>query len=504
MGGDLVARLVAACNDVLGRLPDGTTRRKVEAVRSRLTEPLRVAVGGRVKAGKSTLVNALLGQRIAATDVGECTKVVAWYRYDVQDRIEVTSRDGVAQMVVPRFDGRLPDDLGMPFDEVDHLTVWMSARERLRDLTLIDTPGLYSVNAQYSDQTSRALGMRDDLDPGSRHAVGQADALIYLMPHPGEHDRDFLEAFQRLYPDGQISAANVVGVLSKIDMLGSGRGDPWPQARKVAANYERKMRSTVACIVPVAGLLAETGAGSAFTERDMRDLRALAELDGREREVVLESTDSFLTSPCVPLELDRRRDVLSYLGLHGLRVALDLVDQGHRGAGAMLDRLRRLSGIDELQKLVDETFAARADTLKADRALAALDDVCFAAPEPEEQRALRGLRSELERIRLVPAMHAVREIALLRTIDARAVVLPADLEAEAIRVAKSLTPASKVGLDVDAGMDAVGAVALERATAWRRYENHVDTSAKQARAAAVIRESYEQIYFAVDAFETPP
>src|SRR5690606_31682359 len=46
----------------------------------RLDEPLRVAVAGRIKAGKSTLLNALIGEQLAPTDAGECTRIVTWYR----------------------------------------------------------------------------------------------------------------------------------------------------------------------------------------------------------------------------------------------------------------------------------------------------------------------------------------------------------------------------------------------------------------------------------------
>ena len=46
----------------------------------RMDEPLRVAIAGKVKAGKSTLLNALVGEEIAPTDASECTKVITWYR----------------------------------------------------------------------------------------------------------------------------------------------------------------------------------------------------------------------------------------------------------------------------------------------------------------------------------------------------------------------------------------------------------------------------------------
>ena len=52
----------------------------VRVAQRRLDEPLRVAIAGRVKAGKSTLLNALVGERLAATDAGECTRIVTWYR----------------------------------------------------------------------------------------------------------------------------------------------------------------------------------------------------------------------------------------------------------------------------------------------------------------------------------------------------------------------------------------------------------------------------------------
>ena len=41
---------------------------ELAAIGERLDGPLRVAIAGRVKAGKSTLLNALVGERLAPTD----------------------------------------------------------------------------------------------------------------------------------------------------------------------------------------------------------------------------------------------------------------------------------------------------------------------------------------------------------------------------------------------------------------------------------------------------
>ena len=51
---------------------DDQVRSRLAEARNRLHGPLRLAIAGKVKAGKSTLLNALLGEEIAPTDAGEC------------------------------------------------------------------------------------------------------------------------------------------------------------------------------------------------------------------------------------------------------------------------------------------------------------------------------------------------------------------------------------------------------------------------------------------------
>ena len=79
--GDLATEVRRIGADAL-RVARGTTRggRRSRRACAGSTSRLRVAIAGRVKAGKSTLLNALVGERLAATDAGECTRIVTWYR----------------------------------------------------------------------------------------------------------------------------------------------------------------------------------------------------------------------------------------------------------------------------------------------------------------------------------------------------------------------------------------------------------------------------------------
>src|ERR1700760_3609015 len=53
---------------------------ELERIGQRLNQPIRIALAGTLKAGKSTLVNALVGEDIAPTDAPEATRIAPWFR----------------------------------------------------------------------------------------------------------------------------------------------------------------------------------------------------------------------------------------------------------------------------------------------------------------------------------------------------------------------------------------------------------------------------------------
>ena len=161
--------------DALSELtPKGGLMTEVEDIRARLTEPLRIAVAGRLKSGKSTLVNALLGQRIAPTDVGECTKIVTWFRYGAPERVELQLRDGTSRELQLDSDGMLPRDPGVPLKQIAGMQAWLT-NDILKSFTLIDTPGLASVDDESAAATRKLLAAE------SKDAAGAADALLFVL-----------------------------------------------------------------------------------------------------------------------------------------------------------------------------------------------------------------------------------------------------------------------------------------------------------------------------------
>ena len=72
------------------------SRRRLTEARAPLHGPLRLAIAGKVKAGKSTLLNAMLGEELAPTDAGECTKIVTWYEQGRSPRCRIHPMDAPA------------------------------------------------------------------------------------------------------------------------------------------------------------------------------------------------------------------------------------------------------------------------------------------------------------------------------------------------------------------------------------------------------------------------
>ncbi len=494
MSRDVTRALVAVIDEALAQLPVSPTRDAVLEVRARLLSPLRVAVAGSVSSGKSTLVNALLGQRIAPVDAGECTRLVTWFRYDHHQRIEVQRRDGSVTTVPFAPGNQLPSDLGVPVDEVARLIVHLS-NERLRDLTIIDTPGLNTVTDENQRATADALGLGDATarEAGdSRVAMSDADALLFLTPHVRESDLEVLEQFRALFAASGLSAANAVGILSKVDRLAPD-GDPWPVARRLSEAAKERLANVVADVVPVMGLLAETGTTDAFTEDDAFALEELAKLDELDLEDALISPQDLFDAEVPEVDRDRRRRLLSMLDLHGIAVGVELVQDGAKGAGAILRGLRQRSGVEPLSDIVEHEFTRRASALKARGGLADLRRI-LAQAQGEEAVVAVAMAGPLERVELDPALHDLRILDALRAVEEGSARVPEDLVESLKLLALEETPARQLGLDDAADPGEVAAAASRAVAAWARYSNDVRRTPDERRLGEDVREWYELVW----------
>jgi hypothetical protein len=445
---------------------------------TRLDGPLRIAVAGKVKAGKSTLLNALVGEQIAPSDAGECTRVVTWYRAGHQPRIAMFPRNGApVPLPVDRRDGALVIDLhGARVEDVDHLEVdWPTSS--LRVATLIDTPGIASMSTEVGRRTLRFLNPDDERPT-------EADAVVYLMRHLHVADAEFLEAF-RDQGVAQAASVNTVAVISRADEIGGGRVDAMVSARQVARRYrtEPALRGLCQDVVAVAGLLAETS-------RTLHQVEyaALAELAVQPREALdasLLTAERFLNPPddASPSREVRRR-LLARFGIFGLRLGTALVRQGVDSPAALAAELLDRSGLHDLQRVLDVQFVGRRDLLKARSALLALLTVLDDVP------AADGARLAVDVERILTNAHEFVELRLLGALRSGAVTLPDALvdDARLLLGEDGAGVAARLGQPAGAPAPVLRAAALDALARWQqRAENPMLSRAAADASRTVVR-----------------
>lgn len=486
------AQMRDLCDEALVGLVPGPGRDMVEQVRAKLAVPLTVTVAGGVSSGKSTLVNALLGQRVAAVDAGECTRVVTEFRYGAHERGEIMGTDGTVTPIA-LDSGRLPEHLGVAEDKISSVVVHLS-NALLQNMAVVDTPGLNTVTEANEVTTASFLGVAGREGAQTADAVGRADALVFLLPVLRQTDADVLRGFAKLFGGSSLSAASAVAVLSKIDRL-QRTTDPVVAAAPIASRMAAELRGVVSTVVPVVGLLAETARAGVFTEADARALVRVAAVDDEmDREDMLLSAEDFLRFDGLDLDVPVRRRLLSLLDLHGLDVAITAVDAGAVTASALLKVFAERSGFEALRTAVVDRFAGQAEVFKAHAALSDLRRASYLRTDPDNARALRAMRSPLERIELDPSMHRLRLLEVAHAVSAGELTLPESLLDDVLTLTSSGEPLSGVAAAAGTGRE----VAAAGASRWATWGNDPRRSPLEARLARIVKDAFESSWAELD------
>lgn len=442
---------------------------------ARLTTPLRIAVTGGWRSGRSTLINALLGEEVAPVQVPDGSAILTWYEDGPEPGAVAYAAGGVTgDLAVTRSVGGIRVDLGgwRP-GRIDDVVVRWPTRA-LRHATLLDTPPLPDGGGEDDGLTERILR--------------EADVLLCLTRDGREGDLRVLRAGQRGMVGRATVGVNAVAVLSRADELGGGRVDALLTARLLARRQARDPRVAALClgVVPLAGLVAL--AGRTLSEPEYAALAVLATTPRPVLEDCLLSTDRFVGADGrVPLDGATRRALLDRLGICGVRLATSLVRTGCDTRAGLAAELVRRSGLAELREAVARYFTDRREALQARTALIGLEQVLRAEPRP----AGRHLLARLEQ--LLAGAHDFRELRLLAGLQEGRVRWDSEWTADARPLigANGTSLAARLGADPDTGADELWERASDALGRWQAQAEDPSQDLTQRRAAHIVVRSCE-------------
>lgn len=360
------------------RLP-GTLAEAMERLAGQVHEPCILAVVGRMKAGKSTFINALLGEDVAKVGVTETTATINHFRYG-------TPTDPLRPIRCYWQGGRC-EDVGRDFLDslqgndieslhraagINHLEYHLS-NAFLRDVTLVDTPGTAAVVDEHQNRTADFLSLQKQLRERNNQETerigGKADAVIYLVgPVARANDQAFLAEFSQA-TGGRTRALNAIGVMAKIDL----QPEILDRKNDLAKKIGEQLKSSLNTVVPVSAGIHQSlcrlrGGG----DQELVCLATkLRQIPPQRLQKILDNHDFYeMDFPDCPVSVEERRQLLGDMPWTVFTTIARTMANPKLSKVAILQELNQLAGFTPLQEVLERHFFKRAKFLRCYRVLA--------------------------------------------------------------------------------------------------------------------------------------
>ena len=483
-------------------------------MQTRLETPLRVAVVGIMKAGKSTFMNALMGKDILETGTLETTYTVSWFKYADKPSLTVRMRDGTERNEsfesLSKWTTRSAGEENSLLNDVQYVIIYYPS-EVLKKMEFIDTPGLNSIYGTDAQNTLDFLSISSSEDTLTE--ASKADAVIYAFSRSaGNFDKDILDAFHS-GGSGETSPINSIGILTKADMSGIWDiyGEQTPVETALAVTKKQMenpdMKRQLFSIYPVCAKAVE--GCSKITELEWSGLSAIAEKMSAE-ELTDYLFDAKTFCECQDEEFAAlgtaafRTLLIENIGQYGI---LEIVRQLRCGATKeeIPAIMQEKCGIAKVSGTLQSHFSNRTFLIKAQYIFNYLRSIVSASRKKAPRNSklyhiCEQISADLES--LISTQQTFKELRVLQMYynNQVAFVTPEEKE-DFLRVTGEYgkTVEEKLGMPVGSSVAALTEAAKKKVEQWHLYAGCFMKTRNYIEAAKIISRSYEQMYYHLSA-----
>lgn len=503
--------LLEKTNRLCSDIPDAKALADmVVELRGRLDKPLRVAVVGEVKAGKSTFMNALMKANIVFTGTEEKTYTVGWFRYGEKPSLTIHFRNG--------------EKLDAPFEELEKWSVRDANNDRLNDvkyvaiyypseilktIEFVDTPGLNSVYGTDEQNTMNFLALMSSEE--TLKAAGEADAVLLAFQRTfTDENRKMLRTFHgNKY--GGTSPINSIGIFSKADADGRWNAldddvGPVEKSRKSVSKFMKneEIKKLLFSILPVCAKPVE-----GYYLLNAYDWSVLEKIAGQDRDDLREALDDaaiFKRSAKYKAygTSEERGSIMDKLDSYGI---LEITDQLRKGKSRaeIAEILQVECGIEDIYRLVDQHFGNRTFLIKAKYIFNQLYDAIYKiqydkTSSPELKEVGKYIREEMDR--MSTSVQTLRELRVLQMYYNGELEEMSEEETEdMLRVTGEYgrLPEHRLGVPEGTKITDMAVVAMKKARLWNGKASDWMMSNEYMEASSIVNRSYEIMHYHLNA-----
>lgn len=342
-----------------------------------IDEPCRLAIAGRVKAGKSSLVNTLLGGDFAKVGVTETTATINIFKYgnppDSDFPIQCCYVDGhnewVSKTFLDSLQGTSEDSL-TKVSEIKHLVYFINDA-RLQDIILIDTPGTNAVVDEHQNQTELYFGLRRRHNSETIELTNSADAVIYLLGEVAhESNQDFLSNLNETL--GQRANINTLGIMSQIDLS----DDRLYNKKERAIDLQRRLSNYISSVVPISAGLKYFLPDRVEAEKMKSILVHFNSEENLTNCLEMESIYMMPTLPGIQVSLEERKSIRHLAEGMPWRVFVVIARELYKhDVDSALRILEDYSGIEHLRNVLNKQFFERSKILRCNNVVEKLYEI---------------------------------------------------------------------------------------------------------------------------------